>query len=77
MEKVIFVELYQAGVAYSTDPAQGFTPGLQINYCERVEFETMRNGQIAVVVQRSGTRSRLLYRGHYRVLVSEELMPLS
>jgi hypothetical protein len=77
MKKVIFVELYEAGMVYSTDPAQDFTPGLRVNYCERLEFETLPGGQIALALRRGGSQSRLLYQGSYRVLVSEEAAPLS
>ena len=77
MEKAIFIELYETGVAYSTDPAQEFAAGLRVNYCERLEFEATQAGQIAIALQRGGTVSRLLYRGHYRVLVSEFEAPLS
>ncbi|GAB4457093.1 MAG: hypothetical protein Kow0031_38080 [Anaerolineae bacterium] len=76
MEKVIFAELYAAGVVYSTDPAQDFASGLRVNYCEQLEFETLPDGQIALAYRRGGTLGRLLYRGDYRVLVAEGAAPL-
>ena len=72
MEKVILLELYQAGRVFTTDPTQEFSTGLEVHYCESVEFELLSDGNLTVLILRGGKRSKFLYRGDYLALLNEE-----